>query len=112
MSNFNSGSIKSAVPRAGVEGGEVVITCEGYDTSDYSYCHVWFGDQRGRVTSASPSRVVISVPDCDTGIESSELKLESSVGVMATPFTLGAKLAENLHPVCNPAAKKATAVVI
>jgi sugar lactone lactonase YvrE len=103
MSNLSNGLIKNAQPRAGVEGGEVVITCEGYDTSDYSYCHVWFGDQRGRVISASPNRVVISIPDCEIGIESSELKLESSAGVMATPFTLGAKLAENLHPVCNPA---------
>ncbi|MBS1790915.1 MAG: gluconolaconase [Acidobacteria bacterium] len=103
MSNFKNGLIKSAVPSAGVEGGEVVLTCEGYDTSDYSYCHVWFGDQRGRVVSAAPTRVIISVPDCDTGIEANELKLESSGGVMATPFTLGAKLAENLHPVANPA---------
>lgn len=103
MSNFKNGLIKSAVPSAGVEGGEVVLNCEGYDTSDYSYCHVWFGDQRGRVVSAAPNRVIISVPDCDTGIEANELKLESSGGVVATPFTLGAKLAENLHPVSNPA---------
>lgn len=103
MSNLNNGLIKSTVPHAGVEGGEVVITCEGYDTSDYLYCHVWFGDQRGRVISAAPNRVVITVPDCDTGIEAHELKLESSGGVMSTPFTLGVKLAENLHPVANPA---------
>lgn len=103
MPNFNNGLIKSAVPRAGVEGGEVIITCEGYDTSDYVYCHVWFGDQRGRVISAAPNRVVISVPDCDTGVEANEMKLESAGGVMATPFALGVKLAENLHPVANPA---------
>lgn len=103
MPNFNNALIKSAVPRAGVEGGEVVITCEGYDTSDYVYCHVWFGDQRGRVISASPNRVVISVPDCDTGVEANEMKLESASGVMGTPFALGVKLAENLHPVANPA---------
>ncbi|MFN0109553.1 MAG: gluconolaconase [Blastocatellia bacterium] len=103
MSNFNSGSIKSVAPRAGVEGGEIVITCEGYDTADYSYCHAWFGDQRGRIMSASSNRVIVSVPDCDTGIESRELKLESSPGVMSAPFTLGAKLADNLHPVANPA---------
>lgn len=103
MPNFNNALIKSAVPRAGVEGGEVVITCEGYDTSDYVYCHVWFGDQRGRVISASPNRVVISVPDCDTGVEANEMKLESAGGVMGTPFALGVKLAENLHPVANPA---------
>ncbi len=103
MSNFSSGQIKSVVPRAGVEGGEIVIACQGYDASDYSYCHAWFGDQRGRIISASPERVVVTVPDCDTGIESGELKLESASGVMETRFALGAKLAENIHPVANPA---------
>jgi sugar lactone lactonase YvrE len=103
MSNFSSGQIKSVVPRAGVEGGEIIISCQGYDTSDYSYCHAWFGDQRGRVISAAPDRVIVSAPDCDTGIESHELKLESADGVMATQFTLGAKLTENMHPVANPA---------
>ncbi len=103
MSNFGNGLIKSAVPGAGVEGGEVVLTCEGYDTSDYSFCHVWFGDQRGRLVSAAPNRVIVSVPDCETGVESDELKLESASGIMAIPFTLGVKLADNLHPVANPA---------
>lgn len=103
MSNFSSGLIKSAVPRAGVEGGEIIITCQGYDASDYSYCHAWFGDQRGRVISAAPNRVIVAVPDCDTGIESDELKLESASGVMETRFALGAKLTENIHPVANPA---------
>jgi len=103
MSKFSGGQIKSVVPRAGVEGGEIIISCHGYDTSDYSYCHAWFGDHRGRVISAAPDRVIVSVPDCDTGIESHELKLESADGVMATQFTLGAKLTENMHPVANPA---------
>lgn len=103
MSNFGSGLIKSAVPRAGVEGGEVVIACEAYDTSDYSSCHVWFGDQRGRLVSASPDRVIVAVPDCETGVAANELKLEGASGTMATPFTLGVKLADNLHPVANPA---------
>src|SRR5690242_17461664 len=103
MSNFGNGLIKSAVPRAGVEGGEVVITCEAYDTSDYSSCHVWFGDQRGRLISAAPDRVIVAVPDCGTGIEAHEVKLEGARGTMATPFRLGVKLADNLHPVANPA---------
>jgi sugar lactone lactonase YvrE len=103
MSNFGSGLIKAAVPRAGVEGGEVVIACEGYDTSEYSSCHVWFGDQRGRLTSAAPDRVIVTIPDCETGIGANELKLESASGTMATSFALGVKLADNLHPVANPA---------
>jgi sugar lactone lactonase YvrE len=103
MSNFGNGLIKVAVPRAGVEGGEVVISCEGYDTSDYSSCHVWFGDQRGKLTSASSDRVIVTIQDYETGIKANELKLESVSGTMATSFTLGVKLADNLHPVANPA---------
>lgn len=103
MSNFGNGLIKSAVPRAGVEGGEVILTCEAYDTSDYSSCHVWFGDQRGRVVSAAPDRAIVTVPDCETGVESKELKLEGASGTLTASFTLGVKLAENLHPVANPA---------
>lgn len=103
MSSFSNGLIKAAMPRAGVEGGEVVIACEGYDTSEYSSCHAWFGDQRGRLTSAAPDRVVVTIPNTETGIGASELKLESASGTMATSFALGAKLADNLHPVANPA---------
>lgn len=103
MSNFGNGQIKSVVPGAGVEGGEVILSCEAYDTSDYSSCHVWFGDQRGKLISASPNRVIAGVPDCEIGVESEELKLEGASGTLSARFTLGVKLADNLHPVANPA---------
>jgi sugar lactone lactonase YvrE len=103
MPDWSNGRIISAVPRAGVEGGEVVITCEGYDTSDYSTCRVMFGDQRGRLVSASPARVIAAVPECEIGVSAGELRLEGAGAVFTTPFTLGAKIADNLHPVANPA---------
>lgn len=103
MPDMRNGLIKSVVPSAGIDGGEVIITCEGYDTTDYSACRVMFGDQRGRLVSASPSRVIVAVPDCEIGVSSDELRLESLKANSSIPFTLGAKIAENLHPVANPA---------
>ncbi len=103
MADWNNGPIKNTLPRAGVDGGEVIITCEGYNTSDYSACRVMFGEQRGRLVSASPTRVIAAVPDCGIGVSASELNLEGAGENFNTPFTLGAKIADNLHPVANPA---------
>jgi len=103
MPDLRNGLIKSVVPGAGVDGGEVTITCEGYDTSDYSACRVLFGNQRGRLVSASPLRVIAAVPDCEVGVSGEELRLISSTADSSIPFKRGAKIAENLHPVANPA---------
>src|SRR5262245_51857410 len=107
MPDWNNGLIKSVKPKAGVEGGEVIITCEGFDTSEYSACRVLFGDQLdahpGRLVSASPSRVIVSVPEYEIGVGGNELKLHGGPRSFNAPFVLGTKLADNLHPVANPA---------
>jgi sugar lactone lactonase YvrE len=53
--------------------------------------------------SASPERVIASVPDCDIGSGADELTLESLTADYSIPFKVGIKLADNLHPVANPA---------
>jgi sugar lactone lactonase YvrE len=103
MPDLRNGLIKSVVPGAGVDGGEVVIECGGYDTSDYSACKVLFGGQRGRLVSASPSRVIVAVPEYEIGASGEELRITSATADSSVPFKLGAKIAENLHPVANPA---------
>src|SRR5262249_13136729 len=103
MPDLTNGVIQSVVPRAGVEGGEVSIACEGYDTSDYSACTVFFGAQRGRLVSASFSRVVAAIPEYDIGVNGKELRLASATTDSSVPFKLGAKIADNMHPVANPA---------
>ena len=108
MPELIGGLIKSMVPRAGVEGGEVIITCEGYDTSDYGACRVFFDHEQGRLVSASPTRVIAAVPECETGVSGSELRLQSASGSASAPFKLGAKVADNLHPVANPAIDRDT----
>jgi hypothetical protein len=108
MSELSEGVIRNLVPRAGVEGGEVIITCEGYDSADYRTCRVFFDGQPGRLVSASPTRVIAAVPECETGIEGSQLRLEGGATSGSAPFILGAKLADNLHPVANPAIDRDT----
>ena len=41
-----SGRITKVNPAAGIPGGEVMIDCVGFDTSEPSECAVWFGDER------------------------------------------------------------------
>jgi sugar lactone lactonase YvrE len=106
MADRSTGSIRSVRPQAGVEGGEVIITCEGYDTSDYSACKVLFGGERwqqGRLASASPSRVIASIPDGGIGVGGNMLRLEGAAASFSVPFVYGAKIAGDLHPVANPA---------
>lgn len=103
MSESLDAVIKSAQPRASVEGGEVVLACVGYDSSDYQACRVYFDELAGRMVSASPARVIVAVPEYEVGNSASTLRLESGLGVSEIPFTVGLKLADNLHPVANPA---------
>lgn len=95
--------IRSVAPRAGVEGGEVVLSCAGYDISDYRACRVYFGEMPGRLVSASPSRVIAAIPEYEVGEGARELHLVSARRSASTPFRVGLKLADNLHPVANPA---------
>lgn len=97
------GAIRGLYPGAGIEGGEVVVACSGYDTSLYDRCLVTFGETPGRLISASPSRVVAAVPETPIGVESTEIHLTDRQAKLSAPFRSGKKLAEHLHPVANPA---------
>lgn len=100
---MTSGVIKQVAPRAGVEGGEAILSCEGYDTSGYQACGVFFDAYRGRLVSASRNRVIVAVPELPQGISTTELRLESATGSDTIPFTTGTLIADDLHPVANPA---------
>ena len=73
--------------------------------STYDEARVLFSGAETRPVSASSSRVIAPVPS-DLLIENGNvyITLEVSGAVSeAVPFILGHKLAENLHPVANPA---------
>ena len=95
--------IVSARPAAGVEGGEVVLLCDGSEPGDLYASRIYFGEKPGRIISASAKRVIGAVPECETGYTSETLKLSHDGNESKVRFNLGSKLAENLHPVANPA---------
>ncbi len=96
-----SGFIKSVTPRAGVEGGEIIISCEGFDASDYGHCRAFLGEETGQILSASTHRVIVIVPEGKGG--SRELKLEGGFFSGRAEFAWGTRIANDLHPVANPA---------
>jgi DNA-binding beta-propeller fold protein YncE len=96
-----SGLIKSLTPRAGVEGGEIIISCEGYEASDVSHCRVSFAGEAGHLVSASARRVIVAVPEGKGGGQ--ELTLTSGFFSARSEFQWGTRLANDLHPVANPA---------
>ena len=90
-------------PVIAIPGGEVAIDCAEFDTSDPTACAVWFGKERAPLVALSARRALAIVP---------ELKQTSAVAVTVespggrsaeASIVVGRRLAEDLHPVTNPA---------
>ena len=97
------GRILAINPPFGVPGGEVVIDCADFNTSDAALCTAWFGDSVAPIVALSPKRILAIVPETRTG-GTVEVKLQSGdTETAATTFTIARKLAGDLHPVTNPA---------
>ncbi len=100
------GHIAGIYPAAAIPGGEVVIECAGLSKDSAKSCSFWFGSERAHVVGATPRRAVVLAPELKGGGE-----MEVSVGAGedrrrrrgGVGFTVGRKLAEDLHPVTNPA---------
>lgn len=90
-------------PAAGISGGEVTIDCSGFEGNDPSQCAVWFGEAQADFVALGPKRAVVLVPDLKQNGQI-EVVLEAA-GERSAPatFTIGRKIAEDLHPVTNPA---------
>ncbi len=89
-------------PPFAIAGGEIVVDCTGFDTSDPSQCSVLIGDSPAQIVALGPRRVLAQVPETKGGRV--EVKLTSR-GNTSEPahLTVGRKLAGDLHPVSNPA---------
>jgi sugar lactone lactonase YvrE len=98
-----AGSTIRISPKSGIAGGEVTIDCGGFDTSEPAKCAVWFGTEQAHIVALGPHRVVALVPELKQ-IGPVEVILESLGNRSAqTTFVVGKKIAEDLHPVTNPA---------
>jgi sugar lactone lactonase YvrE len=98
-----AGEITQISPAAGIPGGEVAIECAGFDTSDPTLCGVWFNGERAPLVALSSKRVLAIVPELSTsGTVAVTLESGGDTSAPAT-FVVGHRIAEDLHPVTNPA---------
>jgi sugar lactone lactonase YvrE len=99
-----AGQIVRVDPAAAIPGGEVLIECAHFDIGRPHECRALFAGERARLVGASPTRVLALVPELAAG-GPVELTLESSAQPRSQPAQLivGAKLADELHMVANPA---------
>jgi len=98
----DAAKITNIDPAYGIAGGEIVIDCEGFDTSEPSRCTVTIGEAQAQIVALGPRRVLAVVPETKGGRV--EVRL-SSRGDLSEPgfVTVAKKLAGDLHPVANPA---------
>jgi glucose/arabinose dehydrogenase len=127
------GKILSVAPGAGIPGGEVLVDCQDLDTSEPSQCAALIDGEVAPLVALSSKRVLAVVPELKrvrywdtqarpegeaseggpTGARtdfqkamnrSVDLVLESQ-GEQSNPakFIVGRRIAEDLHPVTNPA---------
>ncbi|MGI8838619.1 MAG: gluconolaconase [Pyrinomonadaceae bacterium] len=90
-------------PAIAIPAGEVAIDCVDFDTSDPTLCAVWFGNQRAALVALSPRRALAIVPEMRQGGPVA-VALESQGARSAeSSVIVGKRLAEDLHPVTNPA---------
>ena len=93
-------------PTIAIPGGEIAVDCADLDTSDPTLCAVWFGKERAALVALSPKRALAIVPELkQTGRVAVVLE---SQGVRSAEVSVivGKRLAEDLHPVTNPAFDK------
>jgi sugar lactone lactonase YvrE len=93
--------IEQVHPRAAIPGGEIGIWGNGFTENGRSRPVVRFGQQCGSLVVSSPRRLVVRVPE---GVMSGELTVDTGSAVSApASVAVGVTIAENLHPVANPA---------
>jgi sugar lactone lactonase YvrE len=99
----SSGRILRVDPVAGIPGGEVVIECEGFDTERLRACSAQFQGQSAHLVGANSRRFLAIVPE---GLPGGEVEVNLANGFASlapAKVVVGRKLAEDLHPVANPA---------
>src|SRR5712664_4311437 len=97
------GKILRIDPPLAIPGAEVTIDCEGIDTSDPTLCVVFFAEESAPIVALSPKRVLSIVPELkQSGVTEVRIKTGGRRSEAAS-VTVAKRLAEDLHPVANPA---------
>jgi streptogramin lyase len=90
-------------PPYAIPGGEISIECADFDTSDPTICAVWFDAERAPIVALGPARVLVLVPEVKH-LGKVAVTLEAAASSSdPVNIVVGRRLAEDLHPVANPA---------
>ncbi|HUI40686.1 MAG TPA: IPT/TIG domain-containing protein [Terriglobia bacterium] len=93
--------IEDVTPRAVIPGGEIALRGRGFTENGHTLPRVRFGDQAGNLVLGSPTCLIVRVPQSAT---SGDVTVDTGHGVSApASVAVGLTIAENLHPVANPA---------
>jgi sugar lactone lactonase YvrE len=93
--------IESIHPAAAIPGGEITIRGTGFANGNYVRPAVHFGNAEGSLVMASENELIARVPD---GADSSLVRVHAGQNESKSfPISLGTLIADNLHPVANPA---------
>src|ERR1700737_1794912 len=93
--------IDRVAPSAAIPGGEIVIHGSGFASRTGARPVVHFGEAQASLVLATDNRLVARVPDAANGgtVPVSNAESESQ----PHPVSIGLQIADNLHPVANPA---------
>jgi sugar lactone lactonase YvrE len=93
--------IESVKPAAALPGGEVTIHGSGFATRNHTRPQVQFGTVEGSLMLAADNFLIARVPE---GAAGGVVRVKmGSIESAPFPVALGALVADNLHPVANPA---------
>ena len=93
--------IESVKPAAALPGGEVSIKGSGFGVRNHTRPQVQFGSAEGSLMMAAENQLIARVPE---GAAGGAVRVRmGSVESAPFPMALGVQIADNLHPVSNPA---------
>lgn len=93
--------IESVKPGAALPGGEIAIRGSGFGTRNHARPQVQFGSAEGSLVLAADDFLIARVPD---GAAGGAVRVRmGSIDSAPFPIALGVQIADNLHPVGNPA---------
>ncbi|MEP6741394.1 MAG: gluconolaconase [bacterium] len=90
-------------PPLAIPSGEVAVDCADFDTSDPTLCAVWFGKRRAPLVALSPRRALAIVPEVKQSGQVAVSVESRGTNSAEASLIVGRRLAEDLHPVTNPA---------
>jgi len=102
--------IESIKPAAALPGGEIAIHGSGFAGRNHSRPQVRFGEAEANLIVCADSYLLARVPE---GASGGSVRIQTgAIESQPCPISLGKQLADNLHPVSNPAVDHAGNVYV